>query len=147
MYRSTVSPLSVWLLCATSFFIFCQSSLQQDTLYLVMELASASRLLILAGLPAAGLIVRTVSGTSASSFGGNKRPCDLPAGHKTHIIVASNNKTATKSMKLWKMGPNSPVCPQIIVICGQIKDHVHNVAQIMADTMKVVSIIALPMYS
>lgn len=49
MYRSMVSPLSVWLLCATSFFIFCQSSLQQDTLYVVMELASASRLLIFEG--------------------------------------------------------------------------------------------------
>ena len=28
-------------------------------------------------------------------------------------------------MKLWKMGPNSPVCPQIIAICGQITVHVH----------------------
>lgn len=103
MYRSKVLPLSVWLLCATSFFIFCQSSLQHDTLYLVMELASAS------------------------SFGGKRQSGrTFSCGPKSRIIVAANTETATKSRNLWKMCPNSTVCPQIIAICGQITLHGHN---------------------
>lgn len=121
MYRSTVSPLSVWLLCATSFFIFCKSSLQQDTLYLVMELASASRPPILRGLPAAGLIVRTVCGTAASSFGGKRQSGrTFSCGPKSRIIVAANTETATNSMKLWIFKEIWRSNPQKRLICGHL---------------------------
>ena len=43
-------------------------------------------------------------------------------------------------MKLWKMGPNSPVCPQIIAICGQITVHVHKNSIIVERTHDIIRI-------
>ena len=61
--------------------------------------------------------------------------------------MAANTETATKSRNLWKTASISTVCPQIIDNCGQIKVHVHNVVRIVAATMKVTRIVAVPIYS
>ena len=63
-----------------------------------------------------------------------------PAVHKTDIIVANNNETATKSTYLWNKSTILPVYPQITAICGQIAVNVHNIARIVTTTMQVTEI-------